>query len=82
MQWVEHRNLCPDQIKLFEPPGSPSYLLYTEDASKNNPGGLEDSPETSNTLCQRSEEVRQDHVILDGRFFFNTNCHSKIGNLL
>ena len=19
MQWVEHRNLCPDQIKLFEP---------------------------------------------------------------
>ena len=25
-----------------------SYLLYTEDASQNNPGGLEDSPETSN----------------------------------
>ena len=28
------------------------------------------------------EEVRQDHVIPDGHFFFNTNCHSKIGNLL
>ena len=37
---VEHRNLRPDQIKLFEPPSSPAYLLYTEDASKNNPGGL------------------------------------------
>ena len=33
-QWVEHRNLRPDQIKLLEPPGSPVYLLYTEDASK------------------------------------------------
>ena len=33
---VEDRNLHPDQIKLFEPPGSPAYLLYTEDASKNN----------------------------------------------
>ena len=29
-----------------------------------------------------SEQVRQDHVILDGRSFLNTNCHSKIGNLL
>ena len=36
--WVEHQNLRADQIKLFEPPGSPAYLLYTEDASKNNPG--------------------------------------------
>ena len=34
---VEHQNLRPDQIKLFEPPGSPAYLLYTEDTSKNNP---------------------------------------------
>ena len=41
---VEHQNLCPDQIKLFEPPGSPAYLLYTEDALKNNPGG--------NTVCR------------------------------
>ena len=38
---VEHRNLHPDQIKLFELPSSPAYLLYTEeDASKNNSGGL------------------------------------------
>ena len=36
---LEHQNLRPDQIKLFEPPGSPAYLLYTEDASKNNLGG-------------------------------------------
>ena len=28
------------------------------------------------------EEVRQDHVILDGPSFFNINCHSKISNLL
>ena len=41
---VEHRNLHPDQIKLFEPPGSPAYLLYTEDASKNNPGGWKIAP--------------------------------------
>ena len=39
-QWGGALEPCSDQIKLFEPPGSPAYLLYTEDASKNNPGGL------------------------------------------
>lgn len=38
----EHRQLHhePSQIQLFEKPGERAYLLYTEDISKNHPGGL------------------------------------------
>ena len=38
----EHRNLRfePPQIELFELQGQRAYLRYTEDISKNNPGGL------------------------------------------
>ena len=38
----EHRQLRhqPSQITLIEKPGENPYLLYKEDVSKNNPGGL------------------------------------------
>ena len=36
----EHRSLTFDQLELFEPDDGPAYLLYTENASKNNTGGL------------------------------------------
>lgn len=38
----EHRQLRhnPSQIQLFEKPGERAYLRYTEDISKNHPGGL------------------------------------------
>ena len=36
----EHRNLSVDQIKLVEPADGVPHLIYTENVSKNNPGGL------------------------------------------
>ena len=38
----EHRNLRhnPSQLELIEKPGERAYLQYTEDISKNHPGGL------------------------------------------
>lgn len=39
---TEHRNLRhkPSQIQLIEKVGERPYLMYTEDVSKNHPGGL------------------------------------------
>ena len=37
----EHRNLSIDQIKLVEPEDGVPHLIYTENVSKNNPGGLQ-----------------------------------------
>ena len=36
----EHRNLSVSQIKLVEPTDGIPHLVYTENVSKNNPGGL------------------------------------------
>ena len=36
----EHRSLTFDQLELFGPDDGPAYLLYTENASKNNTGSL------------------------------------------
>ena len=36
----EHRRLRIDQIRLIEPPNESAFLVYTENVSKNNPGGL------------------------------------------
>jgi hypothetical protein len=37
---IEHRNLRPDMVVLYEPENATPYLQYTECGSKNNPGGL------------------------------------------
>ena len=36
----EHQSLTFEQIELFEPDDGPAYLVYTENISKNNTGGL------------------------------------------
>lgn len=36
----DQHHLHPDQIKLYENPGYSPYLVYTEDVSKNNQGGM------------------------------------------
>ena len=36
----EHRNLRPAQIELTESAGESAYVVYHEDVSKNNPGGI------------------------------------------
>lgn len=37
----EHRQLTMEQIRVVEKPGAPAYVVYTENTSKNNSGGLQ-----------------------------------------
>ena len=49
----EHRQLQhrPSQITLIEKPGEKPYLLYKDDVSKNNPGGLKGRKNRQKLLC-------------------------------
>ena len=66
----EHRSLTFDQLELFEPDDGPAYLLYTENASKNNTGGL----------AQRKVQPKQVpmHPILKGALY---SCSKNTANI-
>jgi hypothetical protein len=56
----EHRNLRhnPSQIELVEKPGERAYLQYTEDISKNHPGGLKGRKQSAKVVVHYSNPSR------------------------
>ena len=52
----EHRQLrhSPCQIQIIENPGERSYLRYTEDTSKNHPGGLKGHKQRQKVVIHHS----------------------------
>ena len=54
----EHRSLRanPCQIQVFEKPGQTPYLQYTEDISKNRPGGLKGRKISTKTVVHHANE--------------------------
>ena len=75
----EHRQLrsVPCQIEVVEKPGEHSYLVYTEDISKNRPGGLKgrklkpkhvchyDNPQNPERCFVRLFQLYQQHLPAD-----------------
>ena len=57
----EHRSLTFDQIELFEPDDGPAYLVYTENVSKNNTGGL-----VKHKVQSKQLSCKKMHPILKG----------------
>ena len=64
----EHRNLehNPSQIELIEKPGERAYLQYTEDISKDHPGGLKGRKQKPKVVVHSKD---------DAKYLRDTNCH-------
>ena len=56
----DNQNLCfdPGQVELIERPGQRTYLRYTEDISKNNPGGLKGRKYKPKVVIQQENPCR------------------------
>ena len=54
----EHRRLrhSPSHMELGEPPGGRAYLIYSEDISKTNQGGLSSRKRKPNVVRQYADE--------------------------
>ena len=62
----EHRNLRfdPAQVEFIESPGQRAYLRYTEDISKNNPGGLKGRKYQPNVVIQHENLDNPDQCFI------------------
>ena len=60
----EHRRLTFSSVKLVEKPGCASCLVYTEAASKNNPGGLKHRKVENKEVTHYSNSERPDRCFV------------------
>ena len=72
----EHRRLRhnPPQIELHEPPGGRAYLLYREDVSKTNQGGLNSRNRKPTVVCQYVNEEDETRCIVRLFKLYNSKC--------
>ena len=71
----EHCRLCykPSQIQLYEPPTGKSYLVYTEDVSKTNQGGLYHRDHTAKVVHYENTECPK-HCLVRLYKKYNMKC--------
>ncbi|XP_065902920.1 zinc finger MYM-type protein 2-like [Dysidea avara] len=73
---IEHRNLRyePSQIKLFENPGEHPYLKYSEDVSKNHPGGLKGRKKKQKIVSHHANLPNPDRCFVRLYKLYNSRC--------
>ena len=72
----EHRQLQfdPPQIKVVENDGERPYLIYTEDISKNRPGGLKGRKQKPKVVIQHANEDNPQHCFVRIYKLYNRLC--------
>lgn len=72
----EHRQLRfdPCQIELVEQPGQRSYLKYTEDISKNRPGGLKGRKTKPKVVIHHANEENPERCFVQLFKMYNSLC--------
>ena len=72
----EHRQLRFDgpQIRVIENPGERPYLLYTEDISKNRPGGLKGRKQKPKVVRQHANEENPQRCFVQLYKLYNSLC--------
>ena len=68
----EHRRLRyhPSQVTLFEPPGGRAYLVYQEDVSKTNQGGIQNMKKVPKEVVHYSNQSNPSRCL--ERFYKST----------
>ena len=72
----EHRQLRyhPPQIKVVENPGERPYLIYTEDSSKNHPGGIKGRKQKPKVVIQHANVEQPERCFVRLFKLYNSLC--------
>ena len=72
----EHRRVrhSPSQIQVYEPPGDRAYLVYGEDISKTNQGGLASKKKKPKEVYQYANEQDPRRCFLRLYKLYNSKC--------
>ena len=72
----EHRRLrhYPSQLQLVEPPDGRAYIIYREDVSKTNQGGLNSQRKKPKEVLHYANTINQERCLVRQYKVYNSRC--------